>query len=1504
MRTLNATALSLQAAAARRPAFRIKASNHLYTKTLVGTTRTPTAGAFATSIPVTLGNNGNTVYMSGRRSNGQVVTQTITDIDTPGTGSETTGATPTLASMRVGYQGDKAVTATWTWNNQATLYGNTAENGGAQWSTAVVPPTLVDNATLVVRIEATCRVTDGVVVAVGTHDFSQGLSTIAFYLMTPTLALPMRTRIEMDLKGTKGNWWDVQPAMCYISAIDAPGSGFYVLANDSPTGRPVGFFWKDGVESELAPVVQIAKFATETQFWPMGITKWGTEYLLRGMFKRTSADGSAFNYECYLTSIDLKNWSFGERNHYILDQANSGGMIVSGSSMYDVSVSKTHKFQKDTQTDITANVINGNFSQAIDNADTAQISTTTNAIPELKEVSLELGHYDSTTPNPVPYYTVMGTLISEGSGRGTTPAGASPYGVQLRDKASFLLAHQRSPIDVENISTTLSDSLMDAFNGMIIRAGTTQVTATASAISHSGLNDPFLATTVLGDDRDGIMRATVKFLLTDQYSAQAIGLLFGADDSGNYNAFVVPRNSSWSKNTNTAKVLRGKPVGDTLWDHEQDTSGIWATNVATGYNRILSVPNVTATGALAGSYTATGTWAFQSGIPYDLMMKTQGDTLAMYVREHDMTPANVSAKATWSRISEYKLSRVERKYFNSLPKMGVIMGTDVFVLRDGFDDSGVGDMTEQLTDVPDWQETEPAYTKNMYKITCSFGAGEYQRTYMYFNPCPVNEGGPNLNPNATADGDYNVRPGMIFKWEGVDIPASGSLWVITSMDSSYGTGGRSGTTCRVNFKRLYDGSTVFSGDQNTTMNSYAKGMTDADTYAKLNSNYTVDSISDIVVETSAGGTKIPGRSAGKSMIINDDTSAAAARYVETDGIIHSLWSGSPVSFGAWEYQTNPVAVPRVWRMMLSASRFFVGDATTLFGLPSSGYFYKEGEIMRYAVEQFIKPGYYPGLTAAYTKWTVVPTLYAPLQAGTGPLTRIKNWQLSGNRPGDDLGNATIGDLVEIISRNSGSTDALQPEIAYHVANRGTVLPGTNTDTSWIDLDVTYPNDILEGGPGLTGGDIAIISGRGALGTQKKTHTVGSPTLYYPSSTKFSKAIELTHFGHGQGLFNTTFDEITRTCAHFGVRDVTQRYLKQDTILPSTSKLTAISSISDFTIDATTHIPSGNALRFDFRSNDGGTTNYYQVTIAPSNSTAGLVDISLYAPGDAVISGSKLVESIPVRISDYFLCSSTLTTYTASTSKKLDIRLIVKGNRIQVEINRVLAHIFFLDHLTDGTNSYKVLAAGPLKLSFANTTTSSIIYSVSEMWDEMEAHIIDVGQAGIEALQWITAERLIKTRTTPTGGLEFGRFITRDGEDHGPTLTDITFSDAKSESAFGVSGHMQVSGAEIADWIDGSWIDAHGYSFSVGQNRLLNTKSDSQQMARFLIREGKESSVQNEVAIRTRLDLQPEDVIVQSYTGGGNIATLGATTYVVDRSSIDFSFGRIVQQLGIKVAYAL
>lgn len=1379
-------------------------------------------------------------------------------------------ATPVLAS---GYPGMTTGQLT-SWGGYANIvrYYKNGVNETSQ-TLFTMPETCVNSNGLVRRIEAVIDTGNYILVALGCHEFNIRVSTIKFYLWDGSTVKRLKNIIQIPMPDTETNtsWYGHNRHCSFISAIEN-GKGLTIIANDSQVGRAQQFTWQSGIESDMYSILPVDPEVTDVMAMPIGLAKIGNLYYLSMYFTRPKSDKTSDRLNQYLTSSDGKLWSAGERSSYISkDDTNfhmfglDGGYVRAAG--YGItafrSASAPGRVIDGATSSLPLNPINWKASFASNTADQLDLT-----LPDLTNltngdvVTMNIGYTNGTQ-----YGGQMGRYAADSSPISYSENGLQPSQVTLIDEAGRKLKDWCAPLWVDRWSRTWRVDNLDAMDHLtaktIIRDAEVKsptvttdmliankdLKITDGALYANNINDPFIGYTSDMDERDGMAYAEVEFQNISKKCLQTLAFIYGAS-ADQFNAICFPKSSTWTGHTHTNTELKtsnlaplDKSTGMGGFNTTARMVGLLESNVNNTFSKMLTFVNATATG-MEEVYRATATFNVDSGAIYQLAIRKQGGRIQSFYKTKNNAPTGIGTSSDWKFLSQHTHNEYARQSFSSRPYWGIALDTDSYVTTT--DSFSQGDIDTGLT------------AANNYWITATGGQsmGTLKRAWS-----DSAEGTSGALHWAMNDGSNFSIP--LGKWFYLYAP-NGQ----TGQSTPYGAWAYAvskdhanvvlGTGYGFQLLQRFSSSTGFAENCYAymllppTQPDFGYASSDYQVNYTSTTGGTVKEVVDPGVTTTAIQIK------GRAMFIDDmgSSSAISIRMVSTDTSTHLIKSGSSGTGLAWD-ATNPINDPGPWSMKLNPG-LIMENLPSDVGLDNEGYFKIEDEYIRYKGESFAQYGSYASGTSTYTNWTHVPTYYCVAKTASQP-SQIEHWLAPGffesATGGEDFYHAEanpINMLVEIRGKTNNTNIDYTNQIDYHVAN---TLPATGASNSILILDKQYQGTITQPTTGTktVSADIVIWSGRGQLGSTKAQHPTTSPAVFYPmpltnppQASAYNWLMRVDCFDHYNGLFNCIQDDIKATCALAGVRNVYFRSAgTYSGVLPNSAQ-TVATGLADFVLDINAGLfgYSTNALRIGFRG-----SYLLDIGLDTTISTNDSITLSLSAPNSAISASGKRLERVTIPISDYNL---------GTTGYKHDIRLAVRGSFIAVEINGQPLWTFNLDRYawsTANNDNYTILTAGNVTLQFINTQSGTVTANIPELGTEIENHTIDMQQTGSDAIGTIISERHIWSRTTQDGGLEFGQFRLRD--DLG-TYDKIIYTDGTVVTAMDQAGHVMMSGAEFGEWIDDAWIRQNGYVYSGGNNRFLNTVSDSVMEARLLVRLGKEQTEMKSIDCGVYPEMQPED----------------------------------------------
>jgi phage protein D len=1396
-----------------------------------------------------------------------------------------------------------------SWSNYNTTFGSA----------------LTDTAGLVRRVEAVCGTAGaGVVVAVGEHDYTNSFSTISFYWLPDSSQTPvlLNNFIQMPLTAGYAAWYDRTNYCTHIAAASMSNGDLCIVANASPAGRSVYFTVRNGIESEIKPVIPTDIEQTSVSFLASSITEINGLYYMAGRVIRTDSAGTAQGYDGYLVSDDFEHWSFGERSHYISTSEQAGTLLypATGASVYYVgnlkhtSASATplqYSGVSGQSVTITSDVLAWSNSQITDGADTLELSLANPQNTYGSSAIVKRGavlYLDSGQEATLSDFGVFGVdRIADSvdvNGR------ASGLKLSSRDIAGKRLADWHAPVDLffQSQNAIVANLTDDA--GLIIKtpedAGYTF--SSGDRLRHDGLNTPFIAYADATASDVTLQKAVVKMPVSDNAHQSSIGFLVGAGDDGGGNLMLLGKTNTWATYGKTQPAMRymALPSVDST-DPNADNTGFnltarkntWWTNAGNGDIRTVASPG--------GTYRTQSTYSIPVDTLTDVALRTSGRRVQLWAKTHATTAATFADNAAWSLKAEYLFdyqSIMRRPLAKSYA--GLTLATDVWGDTTAFVDGAYDDFEQTITYATNSAENA-SFTQAAVNVSGQSPIGDRLTL-----ECAA-------TPSMLVVGQY-IRV-ILPSWDDQlrQITNISGITVTLNDTLAYATPGATGT--------IY-----------TLADDATWGFADS---GKRNFVATeADELGDLPVNIDPKAKKYPRAIRGRGVFVTDDNTAASIRFIESDGVRHYLRSGDETRTRTGWDETNPISLdddpfysggsdPSVWRLILHHGYVFASSPST-YGMPTTlGYLKVDDEVIRYKPFTFYKRG-----MINQTTWTIIPAYYAPLASATGPTSTIRNWRSTGGaQPGDNFGTMdadAAGLLVDIVSKNGGQ---VQGDSQYYVDSFTNVGSPDVDNTSYITLNEAYPNSVRGPDPDVDApegaidtsrkmqleGDMAVISGRGQFETIKDKHDADAPVVYYPCNSSGTQAtIQVSRYEMYSGRYTSVEDSIKRVCTMAGQRAVsfrnafTSSYVTGEysfTIGTSATTLPLYEDVSDFVLDLNCHIP-GNGLGSGLYNNRLNVTfrDYYRLTFQRyntatdyTNNRRGNLFIGLSntttdvtAPASTDFGQYRWFEHVVVPITDYDF-SGTATgsgsnwTHNEDTDKNVDLRIIAQGNTIIVEMNGQPVWTFnlnnYADTTTTTTGSYTVTTAGNITVAYTTAISGNDATArVLELGDELDGVAIRKNSTARSGIDDVIGGRHIRSRTTAAGGIEFGQYYARD--DAGNLQYNLMRDDSTLDDALQL-GHVQVIGDEVAgEAMDDTTLRTEGYMFDVVSNDLMTSAAQCALEARLVLREKRELQELRSVSGYGRIALQPEDKVALVYapTGSG-VPAHTSTDHVINSLSL-------------------
>ena len=1417
--------------------------------------------------------SGNIGYATYRHTNGTHYIRVV-DVTAPGdfalsaSGATAIGTSGTMYAMRSGMITDAGTTYLYTAYpesgqirvRRATL---TSTSNPPSVSFANYGPlfgsALTDSTTFVRRVEAVCPTLDGVIVAVGEHSFSGGLSTITFFWLPSTsVAVQLNAIVQMPLSDGYTNWYTHARYCTYIAAASDGAGRICVVANSLADGRAVMFTVQAGIESELAPVVPMDIESRNAYFAATAIAKIGNLYHMAGRMTRRNSDGSAFGYDCYLTSDDLVHWSLGERNHYLVNQRGSGTLLYpsGGSTVYYVgallhtSAPATYAQNPALGTlDLTSKIMSWNADQGTNRADTMECElanadgalTGSSVLKRGATLVLRTGQEGTLAD-----FAVYG---ADSIDEQVTTSGREAMRVRARDIAGKRLADWKCPVDAWLESISYLQSQMTGPDGLIVKTARDRgyTFSSGGKLTYTGLNDPLIAYVDADHTDSSLTKALVRFSVSNDYHLSSFGVLVGSADDGTGHVVLIPKAHSWPGYTRPGPKIRRLALpaidpndpdkADAGFNLKARTNSIWVQS-GNGALRTSAV--------VGGQERTAAAWQAAVGSDYDIAVRTAGRRVQVYTKVNNYTPGGTSANAGWTLQYEYLFDWRDRMRPTKRAYGGIVLCTDVFVNTDAFAQAVHDDIEVQLTDADNTVSFWTLLTTGQKNL------GHVDRIL-------------NVASTAGLNVDMYIHARVPGQHTGIH-RITGITGNTVFISPNLGAGIPDGTTVEI----------------------YGQDAGDEAGYASSGQTKKVQGGTDVITNPKAE--KTPRLVYGRAFFVSEDNTAGLNRFIATDGVRHVLRQISGTTKVGWDL-TNPIPAtntavgsaypnglqhfssgsdPVVWKMIFHHGYWFSGPPSA-YGLPDNlpaqQYFLVDDEICRYARTTFTRRG------GGSVTWTVIPTYYAPLAAAAAGTTQLRNWRASGGQqPGDDFGDIpnAAGLLVEVSGRNRiNRAEAKQ----YYVQSVTKITNPSPSNTSYITLTTAYEPPVNGVDPNtLQGyGDVCIVSGRGQFGSKKTSHAPDAPVVYYPCDSQGNPAsIRVSRLDYYAGRYLSVQDAIRRIAALAGQRDVTFR--TQFTTTTGAYAFTAGTSptplplhenIANFVLDLNAVIHATARLYVEFR-------NYYRLSVryfATGRIQVGLQTTSTDISADG--NGDRWLEYVTVPVSDHDFAN----TY-------CDVRLVANDATVVVEVNRQPLWTFNLSHYTDGTNNYKRTTTGPIRVYYSSSiganTTSAL---VQELGDPVDGFALRKTQTARAAIDDLVKDRHIKSRATASGGIEFAQFRTRDnaGELRKNLLKDEwQLDDARN------AGHVLIIGDNASgETIDDAMLRAEGYRFDAGDNRRAVIASQCRMEARLWLRDQRETRNMRSVSGYGRIAPQPEDRVTLVYSPGGDVPSKAASDHVIE-----------------------
>lgn len=1301
------------------------------------------------------------------------------------------------------------------------------------------------------RVEAVCWTPLGVIVALGTHrwtrDNGYGIEeeykyiTTTFFLVKDGVCTKLRTTIQAPNISTLTTTFPQKhtPGNCYINAIQTASNQITVYAQTymykestsvvtaiggDIVHKAIMFQITNNIESDQMDVIQVDEYGGSSNFYATGVAKYGSLFYLTGRYLRTLSDEQTLDLEIVLTSADGWNWSVGERN-FLIDNVLPSSLGTM-SMDYRTAPDKLYYVGHNKAFVAPARVIDG-FGTPVDITDDFLAIGNSKASNTADQASLtlanEVGQYDDESSTNVfgiyaglmaaePATGLVNTMIVDSIQNGHDFTGIFPTELPLIEFGQGKLGAWVSPIDVDRWTSTHESTDLKLMDKMMAKTPMTDVKNDLTGFRSWALNSPFIGYgTCSAGDGNGITKLRFSYPedQADKYCLPIVGIIFGGTNSdAKFNTIQFPlsgQNGIWSRAK--AYLRESCLLPPASGDVTVGGFNIHASLTPVDYSNVWQASTLWEDGDIqdkSADYPAMTrtkykhTATFWTGVAYEMAFHIFGNKYHLWKKVVDYRPAYADGAAEWAYI-------------------------------------GAGDFTDQIVRK---RGTGREYV-GIIASTDTFA--------MPSSPDGIRATGIESSlSHATRSQDSD--------WQMAD------AWHNNALDGSFSPGG-----------------TVYKAVQ------YGKGM-------YISEDNTLVTLRPVV------------RSSGqRSSIITLAT-------WDYDSSGHEFYS--------------PLGNPEWWRLMMepgviairnASGHSFDTDGTALsdqFHISKTGCMKCGDEILKY----WQLPGYgrynslgadiyedwagrewcgmnrvgnYLDILMVFQRW-VLPDICTDS-------TTIRSWPGGTAYPADRVGisggkatrtlnlpyaciddpSYSVGCAVKLKSRGAIVDDYSNPlYIIKQIVDEGT--SGMNGGAAIINHPITVDSRIINGSISNQSSICALVSGRGFYRTTDTPHDDSEPLLYYPkykpvefpdvtvlegalTEAPLTKIINATRFEHYTGIYNSTEDHLRYICALAGVRNVTFENLHSATETLS-STITWLKTpgnneinVSDFVLDLLVDLPllsSGNALKIHFRTDRPGEAYILYLTEDNSSSPVFGINIKLGMPNSTITGTHKLIDSVTNYLSSMIPTGA------------INIRIIVRGERLQIEVEKQLAWAFNLDSTiwidaadSDKEKNWKITATGQIGLSMISSTLS-VTSRILELGDEVENQVISSNSSGGELLGQIVSDRHILCHSNPNGSIHFGRFTERKNAGNLPIGT----KDTTIVNRNGIAGHVRVSGAEFGEWIDMNYIREFGYGFSQGNNYLALTVNDAIVDAKFLVRRAKEYSRTRSIECVGFPQGEPEDIV--------------------------------------------
>ena len=1352
---------------------------------------------------------------------------------------------------------------------------------------------LTNTSALVRRVEVICPTAAGIVVAVGTHDFTNARSTIQFWLLPDaSTAVQLDTLLQADLTETYAHWYDCAYWATFVTAIyDSAGASIRVIANAHPDGQSCEFSIRNGVETAFKPVAPVDPTYGRVTFRAASVSQVGSLFYLCGRITFILSDDSAQGFDCMLTSSDALHWSLGEFNFVLQAGDGMGALVVDTASSptllyyggngfcntaqaapgqgYNTATRQMTLYPQVGATLGQKSLSPNNFGASFSN--TAGALSDDPRMSGGAQLKVQAGQWNT--------YADVGVFVIDKPNDPVTPAGRQPLSISTRDLGHSSITDYDALLTIDVRGRDSVDSVLDTLDNFTALTRTSDilnvndsdnsgkdpldydVVLNSGGLLSKALNNPFLARADLaGGTRDLFMRATVSMPNTgDAYAIPTFALLCDVADDGSFLGVLIPKTASYGTKTKP-RFIRSNlaPV-----DEAANTGGF---NFETSYQALWLHPDYDAGDVdkkylqacleLASHYSTEIAFAHAAGTIRDYVLRRSGRRLQLTSRLHDYEQATCAQNAAHTLVSEYAFGDDERSILTGRTRPGLGANTDAWAMKQV--GKGLGAKAEStLTDAG---EDGSATT-----LIASFDDGRFQSGDNSY--CHVYSASPIT---------FNASEVAHILWSG---------WNQDVTIVSYtATDAYSGTLVFTSTWHFPSSAPWASGTMPT---GGVMVRPNAETWGYSGSRYKSYNVTGGSVQVNPLAGLITESYGGRAAFVTDST-VLSIRHILWTGDSAELISGNFPMQMAWD-PTGPTlnskAYINAWRMIMRPNLIYAGYLSDL-GLPTTGLLRtSKREKIRYAQYTWNKPGH--GNTAM-VKWTEVPTFYSALKrqnAGLNTLTQYDNGTI---QVGDDW--THISDITPVAGLRVEVTSKTGTQPAKAKTIRA-VSVAAATHGGVMTLDSAIASAIRQAGDNGDTGDFSIIDGRAQKGTDLADHDADSALCYVPESITSDNAasyVTVSRYAAYAGTHLSVEDALRNLCTIAGVRSVAFRNLMTSayvnapytlTLTTTPQALPLADTLSDFLLDMSVHLDATARLQIDFRTRDG-VAAYYRLAIHQPSTGTVQVGLETLSTDVNAYSGRRWLDLSPA------LRVSGVTLGTAAADN-VALRVIVLGASISVEINGLHVWTFNLAEMAraDGTSYYQQIAYNVL-LSYSSTLAgNSCSVRVPELWMACAPVTIKTGGSVGSAIQQLCTKYHACSRITADGGLAFAQFVVRD--DGGAFARGITLHEHQPRN-MRAPALVLITGDTTGLFFDVTRARAEGFS-AAAQDGKATTTQEANIEAQLVAREAAEQAITEPITTHFRTADEIEDLKTIAYAPANAAAPQQSALQVVV-TSIDTTFG--------------